>query len=120
MRAELTRAGCDLSRLPSLLDLLQQELPPRSGTDPAEPRRLATIQPDLIGEATTIQALTGSPAREAAATALVGRAYALGQYAAAEALMRLVQDFAYAVEEHGASEDEKKTGGNESWAGCSL
>ena len=99
------------ANLDVLLPLLEQEFPSRveaetSGRQP----RLATIQPDFIGEAAIIEAFTGSPLREAEAAAVVRRAYALDPELAAQALVRLVQDFAYAVEDQTATQAEKATG----------
>jgi hypothetical protein len=101
-----TRRSAD--HLSELLTLLQQELPPRS--EGAQNPRLATSQPDLIGEAVIIEALTGDPAREAEAAEMVNRAYALGGQVAAEVLVHLVQDFAHALEDTNAPEEEKATG----------
>jgi len=93
-----------------ILPLLQQELPPRTRPeDAASGPRLATLQPDLIGEAAIIEAFTGEPSRELEANKIVGRAYALGGKEAARVLVRLVQDFAYALEDERATEQEKAT-----------
>ncbi len=97
--------------LDALLPLLEQELPSRAETKtPVRQPRLATIQPDLIGEAAIIEAFTGSRTTEAEAVNAVRRAYTLGPEMAAQALVRLVQDFGYAAEDKSATEDEKKTG----------
>jgi hypothetical protein len=71
---------------------------------------LATIQPDLIGEAAIVEAFTGQPSKEAEAPSAVRRAYALRADTAARALVRLVQDFAYALEDRSATDEEKRTG----------
>ena len=93
-----------------ILPLLQQELPPRTRPeDAASGPRLATLQPDLIGEAAIIEAFTGEPSRESEANKIVGRAYALGGQEAARVLVRLVQDFAYALEDERATEQERAT-----------
>jgi tetratricopeptide (TPR) repeat protein len=91
-----------------ILPLLQQELPPRTGAEQAaRGPRLATLQPDLIGEAAIIEAFTGEPSREWEADKIVARAYALGGEKAARVLVRLLQDFAYALEDESATEKEK-------------
>ncbi len=105
---ELRASHRSADHLDGLLDLLQQEFLPRS--DVAQQPRLATIQPDLIGEAAIVAAFTGDPAREAEAAEVVRRAYELAPDAAAQALVHLVQDFAYPVEDPEASDDEKATG----------
>ncbi len=93
-----------------MLALLQQELPPRTRPEEAtRGPRLATLQPDLIGEAAIIEAFTGDPLREVEADKVVGRAYALGGQEAARVLVRLLQDFAYAIEDESATEREKAT-----------
>jgi len=93
-----------------ILPLLQQELPPRTRPEDADRSpRLATLQPDLIGEAAIIEAFTGDPLRELGADKVVGRAYALGGGEAARVLIRLLQDFAYALEDESATEQEKTT-----------
>lgn len=99
------------NRLDALVPLLKQELPARdeTGVTPQE-RNLTTIQPDLIGEAAIIEAFTEAPSPEEA-TAIVRRAYALGQDAAAQVLVRLVQDYGYALEDRSATEPERKTAG---------
>ncbi len=71
-----------------------------------EEPRLATIQPDLIGEAVIIEAFTGAPSREAEAAEVVRRAYELSWEVAAHALVRLVQDFGYALEDPDATDGE--------------
>jgi len=92
-----------------LAELIQQELPVDAGR-PLEQRRLATIQPDLLGEAAIIEAFSGQPSKEAEAPAAVRRAYAINPEMAAQAVVRLVQDFGYAVEDKSATEGEKATG----------
>jgi hypothetical protein len=93
-----------------LSKLLEQELPPQAEADVSAKRCLATIQPDLIGEAVIIEAFSGQPSKEAKALELVRRAYALGPGAAAQVLMQLLQDFAYALEDQNATAAEKATG----------
>jgi hypothetical protein len=62
-----------------ILPLLQQELPQRTRPEQAARRpRLATLQPDLIGEAAIIEAFTGEPLLELEAEKVVARSYALG------------------------------------------
>ncbi|SIT00753.1 tetratricopeptide repeat protein [Insolitispirillum peregrinum] len=94
-----------------LSELLQQELPPSLPRDgEARPERLATIQPDLIGEAVIIESFETTPERKAEGLATLQRAYALTGAATAQALMRLMQDYAYAVEDPTASDPERATG----------
>ena len=71
--------------------------------------RLATLQPDLIGEAAIIEALTGEPLRELEADKAVLRAYTSSGEDAARVLVRLLQDFAYPLEDETATEQEKTT-----------
>jgi hypothetical protein len=95
----------------AVLALLEQELPPQTQSEEAaRDPRLATIQPDLIGEAAIIEAFTGEPSRELEAEKVVLRAYALAPEDAARVLISLLQDFAYAIEDEGATEQEKATG----------
>ncbi|MES2444648.1 MAG: tetratricopeptide repeat protein [Pseudomonadota bacterium] len=105
---ELTVAGVpDTSG--RLADVLMQELP-QSGdaTGKASEPRLGTMQPDLIGEAVIVEALlVGAPNRALAAAKIVERAYRLAGARAAEALMRLIQDYGYAAEDSDASEEER-------------
>src|SRR6185437_13324380 len=85
-------------------------LPPRPRSEAAASGpRIATIQPDLIGEAAIIDAFSGDPAREAEAKDVVNRAYASAAERAARVLVRLLQDFAYAIEDERAPEQEKTT-----------
>jgi tetratricopeptide (TPR) repeat protein len=105
---ELAASRRPTDHLDAVLTLLQQELPPR--TEAAQQGRLATIQPDLIAEAVIIEAFTGEPVREAEAAEVVRRAYELDPGAAAPALVRLVQDFGYSLEDPDAPADEKATG----------
>jgi hypothetical protein len=105
---ELVASRRSADYLDAVLSLLQQELPPR--IEAAQQSRVATIQPDLIGEAVIIEAFTGEPAREAEAAEVVRRAYALDPGAAAHVLVRLVQDFGYSLEDPDATPDEKATG----------
>ena len=98
------------AKLDPLLDLLEQELPPRAeDTGTAEPH-LRTIQPDLIGEAATVGHFSGRASRQAEAPVVVRRAYALGRDRAARALFRLVQDFGFAAEDPAATQEERETG----------
>jgi len=109
--ADELSASQRLANLDALLPLLEQELPsPNGGEVAAHQPRLATIQPDLIGEAAIIEAFTGQPSKEAEALSAVQRAYALGPEMAAQALVRLVQDFGYALEDRSATDAEKRTG----------
>jgi tetratricopeptide (TPR) repeat protein len=102
-----SRRSADLD---AMLALLQQELPPRPRSEAAASGpRIATIQPDLIGEAAIIDAFSGDPAREAEAKDVVNRAYASAAERAARVLVRLLQDFAYAIEDERAPEQEKTT-----------
>jgi hypothetical protein len=105
---ELAASRRSTDRIDPLMTLLQQELPSR--TEASDQRRLATIQPDLIGEAAIIEAFTGEPSREAEAAEVVRRAYAFDGSAAAQALVRLAQDFAYAIEDPNATNEETATG----------
>jgi tetratricopeptide (TPR) repeat protein len=105
---ELAVSRRSTDHLDAVLTLLQQELPPR--TEVIQQPRLAMIQPDLIGEAVIIESFTGEPAREAEAAEVVRRAYELDRDAAAHALVRLVQDFGYSLEDPDATDDEKATG----------
>lgn len=99
------------ANLDLLLPLLEQEFPTRFEAETSVQQScLATIQPDLIGEAAIIEAFTGSPLKEAEAANVVQRAYALGPETAAQALVRLVQDFGYALEDRSATDAEKRTG----------
>jgi tetratricopeptide (TPR) repeat protein len=99
------------ANLDVLVPLLEQELPSRAEVEtPVQQKHLATIQPDLIGEAAVIEAFTGSSTTEAEAVNAVRRTYTLDSELAAHALVRLVQDFGYAVEDGSATEGEKKTG----------
>ncbi len=109
--ADELAASQRMANLDVLVPVLEQELLSRTAADVATQRqRLGTIQPDLIGEAAIIEAFTGSPATEAEAANAVRRAYALGADRAAQALVRLVQDFGYAVEDKSATEAERATG----------
>ncbi|MGP9820594.1 tetratricopeptide repeat protein [Salinarimonas sp. NSM] len=94
----------------ALATLLRAELPaaddeerPGAAEEAGEPR-LGTIRPDLVGEGAILEALEGED--DADAAALVARAYAATGGAAAAALMRLAQDFAYALEDATAKPDE--------------
>jgi tetratricopeptide (TPR) repeat protein len=96
--------------LDALLDLLEQELPPRQeAAEASSEPRLATIRPDLIGEAAIIEAFTGRASSEAEAAEVVRRAYGLSFEEAARVLVRLVQDFGYPLEDEGAPDEEKAT-----------
>ncbi len=77
--------------LDGILALLEQELPPRIGSlEAASSPRLATIQPDLIGEAAIIEAFTGERSRELEAENIVRRAYTLSGEKAAGVLIRVI------------------------------
>ena len=96
----------------ALGELLQQELPSPATreAETAGAPRLGTTQPDLIGEGVVIEAFeAASPAIQAEGAATVRRAYSLTGREAAEALMRLLQDYAYALEDATATEAEKAT-----------
>ena len=114
LRDDLT-AELEAARLPAasaaIADVLMQELPTLgSTTDDASEPRLGTIQPDLIGEGVIVEALLVGPAdRSLRAAAIVERAYACTGSRAAEALMRLLQDFGYAFEDPSAGADERST-----------
>ncbi|MGH6803293.1 MAG: tetratricopeptide repeat protein, partial [Methyloceanibacter sp.] len=99
------------SRMANLGWVLEQELPSRSEIEAAvQQGRLATIKPDLIGEAAIVEAFSGQPSKEAEGPVAVRRAYDLGQEAAAHVLVRVVQDFAYALEDKSATKAEKAAG----------
>ncbi len=107
-RTELETVGLsgDASRIATLL---QQELPLAMEPD-GKASRLGTIQPDLIGEGVIVEAFeTAPPAVRLEGAATVQRAYAQSPTAAAMALMRLLQDYAYALEDAAASEPERET-----------
>ncbi len=109
--ADELAASQRVANLDVLVPLLEQELFSLTAADVAALRPfLGTIQPDLIGEAAIIEAFTGSPTTEAEAETAVRRTYTLDSEMAAQALVRLVQDFGYAVEDKSATEAEKKTG----------
>jgi hypothetical protein len=96
------------ANLDVLVPVLEQELSSRTGADVAvQQPRLVTIQPDLIGEAAIIEAFTGQQSKEAEAPSAVRP---LGPETAAQALVRLVQDFGYALEDRSATDAEKRTG----------
>ncbi|HXC91831.1 MAG TPA: tetratricopeptide repeat protein [Stellaceae bacterium] len=105
---ELTASHRSTDHLGELLTMLQQELPPLS--DAGQQPRLATIQPDLIGEAAIVEAFTGGPSREAEAVEVIHRAYRLTGAAAAQSLIRIVQDFGYSTADPSATEPERSTG----------
>lgn len=112
LTAELSAAslGGDVT---ALAELLEQELPHEGCEvdDGAEPR-LGTIQPDLLGEAVIIETLlVGPTSHTAAAPAILRRAYARTGGRCAEALMRLIQDYGYPLEDPQASEAEKAVAG---------
>jgi tetratricopeptide (TPR) repeat protein len=93
-----------------VLALLEQELPPRTGSEEtAGDPRLATIQPDLIGEAAIIEAFTARASREAETQEVVRRAYYLSPWETARVLVRLVQDFGYPLEDETTTGEEKST-----------
>ncbi len=105
---ELTASHRPTDRLSEIVELLEQEFPPLSGA--TQQPRLATIQPDLIGEAAIVEALTGGPSRETEAVEVIHRAYRLTGAAAAQSLIRIVQDFGYSTEDPSATESERSTG----------
>lgn len=85
--------------------LLAQEFPGSAAEDGVA--RLGTIQPDLIGESVIVQSFEGEPWLAWEAVPTVRRAYGVGQGRAAETLVRVVQDFAYALEEQGSTTAER-------------
>jgi tetratricopeptide (TPR) repeat protein len=96
------------ANLDGAVRLLEQELPPRDAvTDAVRQPRLATIQPDLIGDAAIIEAFTGRALVESEANEAVRRAYRLSLEEAAHVLIRLVQDFGYPLEDESATSEEK-------------
>jgi hypothetical protein len=105
---ELAVSGRPTDRISEIVELLEQEFPPLSGA--TQKPRLATIQPDLIGEAVIGVAFTGGPSQEAEAAEVARRAYALTRDAAAQSLIRLVQDFAYSIEDPSATDAERSGG----------
>lgn len=105
---ELAASLRPTGHLGEIVELLEQEFPVRPAA--IEEPRLATIQPDLISEAVIVEAFTGAPSREAEAAEAVHRAYSLSGQTAAQALIRLVQDFGYAVEDPNATDEEQATG----------
>ncbi len=111
LAAELAAAGLEVGGAATLATLLEQELPPRrlaGASGGAE--RLGVIRPDLVAEAVTIAAFTAPGWREAEGPRALARAYALNPERSAAALMRLLQDFGYAVEDPDASDDERTVG----------
>ncbi|MDA4847975.1 tetratricopeptide repeat protein [Hoeflea poritis] len=106
--AELNAAG--LSGNPdAIADLFQQEFPV-SGSEDAEAAqpKLGTIQPDLIAEGAVVEAFEkASPAYRDQGPAFVQRAYEVGKETAAAAIIRLLQDYAFALEDISAGEEEK-------------
>ena len=103
---EAVRLTGDVGRL---AELLRQELPP-SVTRQAGTPRLGTVQPNLIGEGAIVEAFeTAPPAIGMAGAETVRRAYAETGGAAAAALMRLLQDFAHALEDATTTADERQT-----------
>ena len=105
---ELAASRRPTDRLSEIVELPNRNFP--FAPKPEEPR-LATIQPDLIGEAVILEAFTGAPSREAEAAEVMRRAYGLTWEVAAHALVRLVQDFGYALDDPDATGAEKATGG---------
>ncbi len=105
---ELIASRRSADHLDAMLTMLQQELPPP--TDAPHQARLATIQPDLIGEAAIIAAFSGEPSRETEGAEAVRRAYELDPKAAAQALVHLVQDFGYSLEDPDSTGAEKAAG----------
>ena len=105
---ELTMSRRPMDRMSEVVRLLEQEFPGQSGA--TQQPRLATIQPDLIGEAAIVEAFTGELSREAEAAETVRRAYEIGGDVAAQSLIRVMQDFAYSIEDPNATDAEKATG----------
>lgn len=110
LAAELAAAVPGAHPFARLATLLEEELPPRfvDGAVQGE-RRLGVVKPDLVAEAVTIGAFKGQAWHEACAPGTVERAYALAPHRSAASLMRLVQDFAYAIEDPAASPAERVT-----------
>jgi tetratricopeptide (TPR) repeat protein len=110
---ELTQE-LDCMGLPSasarLAEVLMQELPSPGALAPDHAAaRLGTIQPDLIGEGVIVEALlVGSPERALRASEVVQRAYAKTGARAADALMRLIQDYGHALEDSHASPNDRE------------
>ncbi|HET9639820.1 MAG TPA: tetratricopeptide repeat protein [Allosphingosinicella sp.] len=94
----------------SLAKLLEQELSHQEPDREAGAElRLGTIQPDLIGEGLIVETMLVGPQNfVATAPETLQRAYALAGTRCAEALMRLVQDYGYALEDPQASEAEQQ------------
>jgi tetratricopeptide (TPR) repeat protein len=106
--AEEFAASGRMADLDAVIEILEQEVAPRTQSGQAgSGARLATIQPDLIGEAAIIEAFSGELSRELEADKAVARAYALGREKAARVLVRVLQDFAYAIEDETAPDHEK-------------
>ena len=108
LEAELKSAGLR-SESAAIAELLMQELPSQGNQagEVSEPR-LGTIQPDLIGEGVIVEALlVGAPDRALNAAGVVERAYACTGARAAEALMRLIQDYGHALEDSHADDEER-------------
>jgi tetratricopeptide (TPR) repeat protein len=105
---ELTMSRRPTDRISEVVGLLEQEFPAQSGA--TRQTRLATIQPDLIGEAAIVEAFTGESSREAEAAETVRHAYELGGDVAARSLIRVMQDFAYSIEDPNATDAERSTG----------
>ncbi|MGI4954572.1 MAG: tetratricopeptide repeat protein [Janthinobacterium lividum] len=112
LSSELTAAHVEAGRLHDLAKLLTQELPP-PGLDQTGGggQHLGVIQPDLVAEAVTIAVFTGEPWRDAEGAKALTRAYALDPDRTAVALMRLLQDFGYAMEDPAASPQEQAVSG---------
>lgn len=110
LAAELATAGLRVDNAVALADLLNEELPSRSedGTVQGE-ERLGRHRPDLLAEAVTIAVFSGSASRQIEGRRALQRAYALDPHSSAAALMRLLQDFAYAIEDPLASDNERLT-----------
>ena len=111
LQTELAEIGM-VANTARLSELLQQELPPPATREEgrATAPRLGTIQPDLIGEAVVVEAFEAPPDRQEEGVPTVQRAYALTGATAAQALMHLLQDYAYAIEDPGASDKERESG----------
>jgi tetratricopeptide (TPR) repeat protein len=106
---ELSKGGLDAPAA-ALADILMQELPRTDDQATAiSMPRLNTIQPDLIGEGVIVETLLlGPPDRALRAGSVVQRAHNLTGARAAEAVMRLIQDFGHAIEDPAADSEERE------------
>lgn len=109
--AELQAAGLT-ANAGMIAALLQQEwaVDGRSPDASDAPPRLASVTPDLIGEAVIVEILLeGAPATQAAAAAVAARAVAAEGDEGGAMLVRLAQDYGYPVEDPTASDAERAT-----------